>query len=128
MACPTYDVYLGVLGSEVLLPVVKYVGGAPGFPTIIEPQTEEAKMIDGSRRWNFLDSSLEFGIGWGYLNKTQLDTLTALVALKQILRFQDNFVDATWHEVVIMAFSYESVFPGIRKYQYYKADMTLRQA
>ena len=127
MACPTYNVYLGPTGNE-LLPAVKYVGSVPGFPTTIEPQTEEAKMIDGSRRWNFLDSCLEFGIGWGYLTKAQLDILTALVALKQILRYQDNFVNAFWHEVVITAFSYDPVFAGMRDYQYYKADMTLRQA
>jgi len=127
MACPTYNVYLGLTGTE-LLPKVKYIGGAPDFPETIDPQTEEAKMSDGSRRWAFFSGVIEWGLGWGYLDKTQLNTLKALVGLKQILKFQNNFVDATVYEVVIVAFSYEPVFPGIRYYQHYRADMTLRQA
>jgi len=127
LACPTHNVYLGPTGTE-LLPVVKYVGGAPDFPTTIYPQTEEATMSDRSRRWAFFSGVIEWGLGWGYLTLTQLNTLRALVALNQILKFQNNFVDATIYDVVIVAFSYEPVFPGIRGYHHYKADMTLRQA
>jgi len=121
------NVYLGPLGTE-LLPVVKYVGGAPDFPVTIDPQTEEAKMSDGSRRWAFFSGVHEWGLGWGYLTLAQLNTLRALVALPQILKFQNNFVDATVYDVVIVAFSYEPVFSGMRDYKYYRADMTLRQA
>jgi len=127
MGCPTKNVYLGPLGTE-LLPVVKYIGAAPDFPETIDPQTEEAMMSDRSRRWAFFSGVIEWGLGWGYLTLTQLNTLRALVNLKQILKFQNNFVDATVYDVVIVAFSYEPVFPGIRYYQHYKADMTLRQA
>ena len=131
MACPTHNVYLGPIGGGIvaeLLPPVLYVGGAPDFPTTIEPQTEEAMMSDRSRRWAFFSGVIEWGLGWGYLTLAQLNTLRALVNLKQILKFQNNFVDATVYDVVIVAFSYEPVFPGIRYYQHYKADMTLRQA
>jgi len=127
MGCPTKNVYLGPLGTE-LLPVVKYIGAAPDFPETIDPQTEEAMMSDRSRRWAFFSGVIEWGLGWGYLTLTQLNTLRALVNLKQILKFQNNFVDATVYDVVIVAFSFEPVFPGIRYYQHYKADMTLRQA
>ena len=127
MACPTHNVYLGPLGTE-LLPVVKYVGGAPDFPTTIEPQTEEAMMSDRSRRWAFYSGVIEWGLGWGYLTLAELNTLRALVALNRILRFQNNFVDATIYDVVIVAFSYEPVFSAMRGYHHYKADMTLRQA
>jgi len=125
------NVYLGPLGGGIdaeLLPVVKYVGAAPDFPTTIYPQTEEAKMMDGSRRWAFFSGCEEWGLGWGYLEKRQLNTLKALVELKQILKFRNDFVDTTEYDVVIVAFSYEPVFPGIRYYQHYRADMTLRQA
>ena len=121
------NVYLGPTGTE-LLPTVKYVGGAPGFPTTFYPQTEEATMSDRSRRWAFFSGVIEWGLGWGYLEPDELNTLKVLVALKQILKFQNNFVDATVYDVVIVAFSYEPVFSGMRDYQYYKADMTLRQA
>lgn len=121
------NVYLGPIGTE-LLPTVLYVGAAPDFPTTIYPQTEEAKMLDGSRRWAFFSGCEEWGLGWGYLDLTQLNTLRALVALKQVLKFQNNFVDATVYNVIITAFSYEPVFPGIRTFARYRADMTLRQA
>ena len=121
------DVYLGPLGTE-LLPVVKYVGEAPGFPVTIYPQTEEATMSDKSRRWGFFTGVNEWGLGWGYLTLDELNTLRALVALKEILKFQNNFVDATVYDVVIVAFSWAPVFPGIRAFARYKADMTLRQA
>jgi len=131
MACPTHNVYLGPIGGGIdaeILPVVKYVGGAPDFPTTIDPQTEEAKMSDGSRRWAFFSGVIEWGLGWGYLDLTQLNKLRALVALNQILKFRNDFVDTTEYDVVITAFSYEPVFPGIRYYRHYRADMTLRQA
>jgi len=127
MICPTKNVYLGPTGTE-LLPKVKYIGAAPDFSETIHPQTEEATMLDGSRRWAFFSGVHEWGLGWGYLTLAQLNTLRALVARKQILKFQNNFVDATVYDVVIVAFSYEPIFPGIRIYPYYKADMTLRQA
>jgi len=121
------NVYLGPLGTE-LLPTVLYVGAAPGFPSTIYPQTEEARMSNGSRRWAFFSGVEEWGIGWGYLEPDELNTLKALVELKRTLRFQNNFVDATVYDVVIVAFSYEPVFAGMRDFQKYKADMTLRQA
>lgn len=121
------NVYLGPTGNE-LLPTVRYVGAAPDFPTTIYPQTEEAKMLDGSRRWAFFSGCEEWGIGWGYLEADELNTLKALVELKQTLRFQNNFVDATVYDVVIVAFSYEPVFAGLRDFKHYRADMTLRQA
>lgn len=121
------NVYLGPTGTE-LLPTVRYVGAAPDFPTTIYPQTEEAKMADGSRRWAFFSGCQEWGLGWGYLTLAQLNTLRALVALKQTLKFQNNFVSATVYDVVIVAFSFEPVFAGMRDFQRYRADMTLRQA
>ena len=131
MACPTHNVYLGPLGGGIaaeLLPPVLYVGGAPDFPTTIEPQTEEAMMSDRSRRWAFFSGVIEWGLGWGYLTKARLDSLIARVNLNRILKFRNDFVDTTEYDVVIVAFSYEPVFPGIRGYHHYKADMTLRQA
>jgi len=121
------NVYLGPTGTE-LLPAVKWVGSAPDWPTTIYPQTEEAKMSDGSRRWAFFSGCEEWGIAFGYLTLAELNTLKAKVALKQTLKFQNNFVDATVYDVVIVAFSYEPVFPAIRGFPRWKADMTLRQA
>lgn len=121
------NVYLGPAGTE-LLPAVKWVGSAPDWPSTIDPQTEEAKMMDGSRRWAFFSGVNEWGIAFGYLDLTELNILRALVALKRILRFRDDNVDATVYDVVIVAFSYKSVFPTMRGFPRFVADMTLRQA
>lgn len=121
------NVYLGPTGTE-LLPAVKWVGSAPDWPTTIYPQTEEARMSNGSRRWAFFSGVNEWGISFGYLTLAQLDTLRALVALKQTLQFQNNFVDATVYNVVITAFSYEPTFRTMRGFPRWNAEMTLREA
>jgi len=132
MACLTKNVYLGPVGGGIdaeLLPVVKYVGGAaPGYPVTINSQTEEATMSDKSRRLAFFDSVEDFGIGWGYLTLEQLDALKALIELRQILKFRNDFVDNTEYDVYISALTYEPVYPGMRIYPYFKVDMTLREA
>jgi len=121
------NVYLGPTGTE-LLPAVKWVGSASDWPSTIAPQTEEAKMMDGSRRWAFFSGVNEWGIAFGYLTLAELNTLRARVALKQILKFQDNNVDATVYDVVIVAFSFKSAFDKMRGFPRWVADMTLRQA
>ncbi len=120
-------VYLGPIGNESL-PGVKYVGSFPGYPVKINTQTEEAKMSDGSRRWAFFDGFYDWGIGWGYLTKTELDSIIARVALKQVLKFRNDFVDTTVHDVVIVSFSYEPAIIEARQLPRYKADMKLREA
>jgi len=129
------NVYLGPVGGGIvaeILPVVKYVGAAPDYPVTIDPQTDEATMSDKSRRLAFFDNVEDFGIGWGYLTLGQLDTLKALVALHQILKYRNDFVDNTEYDVYISSFSYEPVFSGMRVYKdnsrYFKVDMTLREA
>jgi len=125
------NVYLGPLGGGIdaeLLPKVKYVGAAPGYPVTIHPQTEEATMSEKSRRLAFFEEVEEWGLGWGYLDLDQLNTLRVLVALNQILKFRNDFVDTTEYDVYIASFSYEPVFSGMRVYKYFKADMTLREA
>lgn len=121
------NVYLGPLGTE-LLPAVKWVGTPPDWPVTMDPQTEEATMSDKSRRWAFFGGVNDWGIAFGYLTLAQLNTLRALVALKQTLKFQNNFVDATTYDVVITAFSYEPTFPTMRGFPRWNAEMTLREA
>jgi len=131
MACPTHYVYLGPLGGGIdaeSLPKVKYVGDAPDFSVTIDPQTEEAIMSDRSRRLAFFDSVEEFGIGWGYLTLDQLNAIKALIALQQILKFRDDFVDNTEYDVYITGFSSGPSFPKMRGYHHYRVDLTLRQA
>jgi len=123
------SIQLGPWGAEYTLPVLRYVGDAPALPTTIEPQTEEARMSDGNRRWAFFESKYEWTLSWGYLTWHELKILQRLVAMKQILHYRNNWVSTSaWYYVVIVSFSYEFIRPGIKKYKRFRADMTLREA
>lgn len=122
------NIQLGPIGGIITLPVLRYVGGAPTLPTIIEPQTEEARMSDGNRRLAFFESKYGWTLAWGYLSYGELTNLLNLVNTKQILRYRNNWVSTTWYDVVIVSFSYEFIRSGIKKYKKFMADMTLREA
>jgi len=122
------SIQLGLTGGEITLPVLRYVGSAPGLPTTIEPQTEEAIMSDGNKRWAFFESKYQWTLSWGYLTYGELTNLITLVNTKQVLHYRNNWVSTTWYDVVIVSFSYEFIRPGIKKYKRFRADMTLREA
>ncbi len=122
------SIQLGPTGAELTLPVLRYVGDAPGLPTIIEPQTEEARMSDGNRRWAFFENKYGWTLAWGYLTYGHLTNLLNLVAMPQILHYRNNWVSTTWYDVVIVSFSYEFIRSGIKKYKRFRADMILREA
>ena len=92
-------------------------------------------MSDKSRRLAFFSGPVDgvwrdLTLGWGYLTKTELTTLLNLVALKQILIYQNEFEEAggaELYDVYIVSFSYEFVRTGIRDLQRFRADMVLRQ-
>lgn len=125
------SIQLGPIGGIITLPVLRYVGSAPTLPTNIEPQTEEAIMSDGNKRWAFFESKYQWTLPWGYLTYGELKKLINLVNTKQILRYQNNWIDSTpagWKNVVIVSFSYEFIRSGIKKYKRFRAEMTLREA
>lgn len=125
------DIRLGwgpALLTSYKLPVLRYVGGAPAQPMTIEPQTEEATMSDGNKRWAFFESKFQQPLAWGYLTYDELKILLRLVAMKQVLYYRNQWIDTTWHSVVIVSFSYEFIDTGIKKFKRFKAEMTLREA
>jgi len=104
----------------------------PGTITIPIPielvkQAEKAKMSDGSFRWAFFQEYRRWTLNWTKLTAAELVDLTDLVALNQILKWQNNDESATLYDVVITAFSYDSVDP-ISATKLYKATMTLDEA
>ena len=122
------DVKLGPSGSETTLPGLIFIGGSPPWPVFFDKQVEKAEMSDGSRRWAFFGVKREWTLGFGFLTIAQLNTLKGLVALNQILRFQNNNEDATWYDVVIASFSYDPERTDIRSLGRYKCTMTLQEA
>ena len=122
------DVKLGPAGAEVTLPNLMFTGSPPALPVTVHKQIEKSTMSDGSRRWAFIRNKKEWPLVFGFLTKAQLDSLSTLNALNQILRFQDNNVDATWYNVVITAFTWEPERTDIRSLARYKCRMTLEEA
>lgn len=98
------DVKLGPEGSETTLPVINWIGAAPKLPVTHVLQRDIAEMSDGSLRVAFFGTKREWTVDWGAIPKADLDTIEGIVALKQILRFQNNWEDATWYYVFVSAF------------------------
>ena len=123
------DIKLGLSGSEITLPVMKWLGGnQPDLPVSVHKQIEEARMSDGSSRWGFKKKQREWPKEWGYLTKAELDVFLGLYDLNQILRFQDNNESATWYEVVMISMEYGPVRTDILSLERYWCRIVLKQA
>ena len=119
------DVKLGPTGAETTLPVLRFIGSPPAWPVSMNRQIEVAEMVDGSKRPAFFGTDKEFSIVLGYLTLAQLNIVKGLNALNQTLRYQNSNEDATWHDVIIKAFSYDPERTDIRNLGRYICRMTL---
>ncbi|MBA7496908.1 hypothetical protein ES702_07517 [subsurface metagenome] len=113
---------LGPAGSEITLPSI-----AIALPVVISKKIERAEMSDGSARWAFFKKYRGWEISFPNITRSELDDLIALRALNQILRWQNNDESATWYDVVITDFNYNTADP-ISPTVYYFASMTLEEA
>jgi len=102
------DIKLGPLGFEVSLPPITWSGhSAPDLRVDAPPATNSQTMLDGSVHTSFREHSPQaWPLEWARLTLAQLQTLLGLRAKKEILRFQPNFVDATWYWVKIADFDW----------------------
>jgi len=122
------DVLLGPAGAMVKLPHLMWLKGSPPIWSVSSnKQMEMATMMDKSRRVAFFDVKREYNIGLAYLSKAQLDIMTTLNALNQILYFVNNNEDARCYEVVISSFRHEPERMDIRQLERYKIEMTLKE-
>jgi len=121
------DVYLGPSGAMIKLPRLTFMGSPPSWPVSANKEMEVAVMSDKSKRVAFFGTKRELGIVLGFLNKADLDRMTALNELNQVLDFQNNNEDDTIYEVIISAFRYEPERMDIRQLERYRVEMTLRQ-
>lgn len=122
------NVLLGVSGSEITLPALSFMGGAPKWSESSNKQIEKAVMSDGSFRWNFTKIAKTWTLELGYLSNAWLVTLRHLNALNQILRFKDKNKADIWYDVVIISFNDEDERMDIRQLDRYKVYMTLEEA
>ncbi|MHA1225174.1 MAG: hypothetical protein ACTSPV_00360 [Candidatus Hodarchaeales archaeon] len=124
-------VKLGLSGSEITLPAIKWLeGNKPELPTSIHKQISEAKMSDGSSRWGFYSASEKRTFIWehGFLTKAELDQIKTLRGYNQILRYQNNNEDATWYDVVFISFEYGPVRTDVLNLGRYWCRIVLREA
>jgi len=122
------DVLLGPAGAMVKLPHLMWLKGSPPTWSVSSnKQMEMATMMDKSKRVAFFDVKRECNIGLAYLSKAQLDIMTTLNALNQILYFVNNNEDARCYEVVISSFRHEPERMDIRQLERYKIEMTLKE-
>ena len=102
-------IYLGLNGSEQLLPPVRWVnGGDPHIPIDYSKQIDKATMLDGSTRFNFRSHHpRRWTLGWEAIDSAELVDLLALNAINGELRFQNQWEDTSWRCVVITSFTYD---------------------
>lgn len=114
---------LGPAGSEITLPSI-----AVALPVTIMKKIDQAVMSDGSIRWAFFKEHKGWEITFPpKLTKSELDDLTYLRSLNQILKWQNNDESSKWYDVVITDFSYDTKDPKSPTV-YFFASMTLEEA
>lgn len=102
------DVYLGLEGSEVTLPVFSWTGTEGiSLPVDLGKQVEERQMSDGTIRYGMFQQKRVWKLQWNNLTKTQLDDLIGLSNLNQTLHFQNNWEDTTWYNVIMFDFRFD---------------------
>lgn len=102
------DIYLGLTGAEVLLPPIRRVGGFDAqIPIEYSKQIDKATMLGGATRYNFrAHHPRRWTLEWEAITEAELADLLLLNGYEEGLQFQNNWEDATWHEVVITDFRY----------------------
>ncbi|MBA7699818.1 hypothetical protein ES703_108521 [subsurface metagenome] len=113
---------LGISGSEITLPSI-----AIAHPVTVRKKIERAEMSDGSGRYAFFKEYKVWEITFPKLTKPELDDLVTLRGYNQILRWQNNDESATWYDVVITDFKYNTMDPQSPTV-YWFGSMSLEQA
>lgn len=121
-------VTLTSLAGTVVLPGLEWIGSPPSWPVQSDKQMIIAVMSDRSRRFAFYGRKREWGIGLGFLDKTDLDLMLLQNSYNEILQFVNNNEDATEYDVVITSFKHEPERMDIRQLERYKVEMTLKEA
>jgi hypothetical protein len=122
-------ILLGPSGSETTLPAVNWI--APGekeLPVGYKKNLDVTQMLDGSKRVNFRAySQKSFSLEWDLLPAATILTLIGLAELNQVLRYQNNWVDATWRLVVVTGFEYQAIQSTFAGTAQYRAQMSLEE-
>ena len=97
------DIKLGLLGTEVTLPVVnEMLGTPPPLPEGYRKQVDMETMLDGSTRGNVKAfSPRTFSLPWARLPIADVTTLIGLAEKNVRLHYQNAWHSATWRWVMV---------------------------
>lgn len=112
---------LGPSGSEITLPSI-----AKALPVTVRKKVDTPEMSDGSLMAIFFKGHKAWEIRFPKITKPELDDLITLRSYNQVLRWQNNDESATWYDVAITDFKYntlDSKSPTV----YYFASMSLEE-
>lgn len=112
---------IGPSGSEIEIPSV-----IVSLPIDYEKQSTRIVMSDGSRRWGIYQGFRRWTIHCKKLTQSQLDNLIIEYLRIQLLRFQNTYESATWYDVIMVSFSYDSADP-ISTTKYYTATIIVEE-
>ena len=100
-----WEIRLGVLGGEELLPPLNWpVGSSPEMPEGTTAYVDSVALADGSVRHNFRTySPRKWTHEWAQLTAAQVGVFNELVAHAVPLHYQNKWVNADWHWVIITA-------------------------
>jgi hypothetical protein len=122
------NLYLGISGSEILLPTITGLDSLPNVPVNDIKEIQVSTMGDGSKRYALYAKKKKWAYSWGFLDADDLATLQGLYALNQQLSFQNGFGGATWYNVVILSFNYDELHNvSSDTDKYYSASMTIAE-
>lgn len=128
------EIWLGPVGSEVLLPPVNWMSGSPGeYGESLKKNFDSATMLDGVIRYNFKSASQRsWTLEWAWLTKANMDILQALADLRRTLRLKHGMTatPTTWKTVAVKSFSCAALPVTFRSEMVtkYRAAMTLEES
>jgi len=113
----------------VALPKLNWTaGGDRESPTGYTKNVEKAKMLDGTVRANFkAKSQKSFTLEWDLLPAADVLTLRGLAELNEPLRFQNNWLDATWRWVFVSRLDVDAIQSTFAASARFRAVMTLEE-
>jgi hypothetical protein len=120
---------LGPAGSQTTLPDIVWPSGSePEIPYTEDELVEEERMADGSNRFIIH----EFAPGtwtlvWDGIPWSDVQTIWAVISLKQLLVFTNEYTDNVDHNVIVTARSYSLKAGTAQATPLYVLTATLRE-
>jgi len=102
---------LGLLGSEVTLPEIKYAPGSGiDLPFNCAKNVDEVSMLDGSSNFNIMaNHPRSFPLEWDELTWAEVVTILDVCVLEQELSFINEYVDSVAYPVVVLDYGFTPI-------------------